>query len=124
MQVLSNHMVSGVYSYDELLSQAADGGFSGLVLQTVNGGSLKLTTDGSNLWVIPEGSDPSIAPATIVRKDIETCAGVMHVVDALLAPSGMKIAGALSLPSYLGYNYAELRHAQDVLRNPGTYLIM
>lgn len=94
LQVLSNHMVSGVYSYDDLLEGASDAGFLGLVLQTVNGEDLKLTTDGFNLWVVPEGSDPSIAPASILRRDVETCAGIMHVVDSLLAPPGMKIAGS------------------------------
>jgi hypothetical protein len=90
-------MVSGVYRYEELLLKATEGGYSGLVLQTVNGESLKITTDGSRLMVIPEGSDPSIAPASVLRKDVETCAGIMHVVDALLAPSGMQVAGVLPL---------------------------
>ena len=93
VKVLSTHMVSGVLSFDELVESAAAGGVLGHILPTMNGESLKLTTDGMTLWILPEGSDASIAPASVTRKDVETCAGVMHVVDGVLVPSGMEVAG-------------------------------
>ena len=98
-QVLSNHMISGVYSYDDLIESATEAGLSGFMLQTVNGETLKLTTDGYTLWGIPEGSDASIAASSVIRRDVESCAGLMHVLDGVLAPAGTKIAGTVPPPS-------------------------
>ena len=45
-----------------------------------------MVQDGESIYVAAMGMDPG---AKVVTVDVETCVGVIHVIDAVLLPTGM-----------------------------------
>ena len=83
--MLANHVVPSEADSDAIKGAIADSGSGTATFDTLGGGSLEATEDGEDLVVSPAGSD---VMAMVVTPDVETCAGVVHVVDMVLVPAG------------------------------------
>lgn len=85
MQVLENHFVAGELSSAAIIDAVGASGGS-IIVQTLFGSELFVTTQGASLLVQSRGI---AAPgATVVVPDVATCAGVVHVIDELLVAAG------------------------------------
>lgn len=83
MQVLLNHIVSQELTAEAIISLLGESGGS-VVVPSLLGEDLFVTTDGSGIFVQSRGLE---APgATVTVPDQITCAGPVHVVDAVLLP--------------------------------------
>jgi uncharacterized surface protein with fasciclin (FAS1) repeats len=81
-QLLSYHVVPGRYDSARLAKMVADSGKESVMLKTVGGGMLKLTTRRGQLMVIDEKG----RTATIRIADVQQSNGVIQVVDKVLLP--------------------------------------
>lgn len=91
VQLLVNHVAEGYYPSATVLA-ALEGetlDSAGASVTTLLGENLTLKQDGmtpAGVYVTAEGQE---APgAKVSTADIETCAGVIHVIDKVLAASG------------------------------------
>eukprot|EP00892_Ulva_mutabilis_P008310 jgi/Ulvmu1/5851/UM025_0111.1 len=82
--VLLNHVVPGDLTAATILEAVGEGGGSTLV-KSVGGGELFVSTVGDALYVQSGGLE---APGALVAtQDVITCAGPVHVIDAVLLPT-------------------------------------
>ncbi len=80
-RVLTYHILPGVILADDI-SKAIDNGGGKAVLATMGGETLTATKDGGNI-VFTGGNGEK---ATVTKADIKASNGVIHDVDAVLAP--------------------------------------
>jgi hypothetical protein len=55
-------------------------------LESLHGSTLLVVLSGKDLLLNPEDTDIN---ATVTQKDLETCAGTLHVIDRVLVPAEM-----------------------------------
>lgn len=89
MQVLLSHVVPTPEDAATLIGTAPAS------IPTLLGANLETSLDGEDLIVTPEGT--TIA-AKVITTDVETCAGIVHVVDKVLIPV-VENAGAATAPT-------------------------
>lgn len=82
--VLANHVVPAEANSDAIKGAIADSDSGTATFSTLSGGSLEASEDGKDLVVTPAGTE---IMAKVVTADVETCAGVVHVVDMVLVPA-------------------------------------
>ena len=79
-QVLTYHVVAGDYSSQDIVKLAQEG----KTLKTVEGEDLTPELDGSTVKI----KDANGNTATVVKADVTTSNGVVHVIDGVLIPKG------------------------------------
>jgi uncharacterized surface protein with fasciclin (FAS1) repeats len=90
-QLLANHIIMGEIPLGDLKAQIEDAEASGLSLKTLGGSSLVFQTDGTDIFITPEGAPSGYEPAVLLFSDFENCAGLMHTVSKVLAPMSATI---------------------------------
>ncbi len=80
-QVLNYHLVSGAKTRADIAADARAGGGTA-VYRSLQGGSIRLTTQSDRLTVIDTHGNRT----TVTIPDVRHANGVVHVVDALLLP--------------------------------------
>lgn len=84
MQVLLNHVVVGALPSDAILGVLGDADDGTTTVSTLLGGDLVVSTVDGTIFVRSGGIE---APgAAVETADVETCAGVVHVIDTVLLP--------------------------------------
>ena len=84
LQVLSGHIVASELPSSAVAAAIADASPNPAEVATLGGTALKATTEGENIIVSPKDTE---IKAMVVVKDVQTCAGVVHVVDKVLVPA-------------------------------------
>lgn len=84
LQVLLNHIVPSELRAEDLVEAVMDAAPELAMVTTLAGSTLEGVIEGDDFFGRPTGTD---IMARIVTYDIETCAGVMHVIDAVLVPA-------------------------------------
>lgn len=84
MQVLANHVLPTELKAEDITEAIAASDPNPAEVETLLGPTLEATLDGEDVMVSPAGTEIT---AKVVEADIETCAGVVHVVDMVLVPS-------------------------------------
>ena len=88
MQVLVNHVLFAEESSADLAAQVAAAAPAPVVKSTVGGGSISLTADATGALLV--GLTGAPAPlARVVTPDIDTCAGTVHIIDAVMLPANL-----------------------------------
>ena len=80
--ILKYHVVEGNVDAATLTKAINDAGEEGYTIDTVGGGTLKATLDGSNVIL----TDATGGTATVTATDIEASNGVIHAIDTVLMP--------------------------------------
>ena len=80
--ILKYHVVEGNVDAATLTKAISDAGEEGYTIDTVGGGTLKATLDGSNVVL----TDATGGTATVTATDVEASNGVIHVIDTVLMP--------------------------------------
>lgn len=100
VQVLSNHIVLGARDAATLLADIQEAGVGGLVLPTLGGSNLVLSSDGLTITILPEGAPPILAPAVVEEADLLACGGVMHIIDSVLEEGPGAVDGAATAATH------------------------
>ena len=80
--ILKYHVVEGNVDAATLTKAIQDAGEDGYTINTVGGGTLTATMDGSNVVL----TDATGGTATVTATDVEASNGVVHVIDTVLMP--------------------------------------
>ncbi|MEB3416860.1 fasciclin domain-containing protein [Alteriqipengyuania sp. WL0013] len=80
--ILQYHVVEGNVDAATLTKAIQDAGEDGYTINTVGGGTLTATMDGSNVVL----TDATGGTATVTATDVEASNGVVHVIDTVLMP--------------------------------------
>jgi hypothetical protein len=89
LQVLLTHVVEEDLNASSLLDAVAASSPSPANLTSLDGSILLVALSGDDLYLNPEDTDIN---ATVTKKDLETCAGIVHVIDKVLVPAEMPAA--------------------------------
>ena len=80
--ILKYHVVEGNVDAATLTKAIQDAGEDGYTINTVGGGTLTATMDGSNVVL----TDATGGTATVTATDVQASNGVVHVIDTVLMP--------------------------------------
>lgn len=84
LQVLFNHVVASYLPSTAVVAALKAASPAPVELESLLGAALEVTTDSESIFVTPAGTD---VMAKVVTVDVETCAGVVHVIDKVLVPA-------------------------------------
>jgi uncharacterized surface protein with fasciclin (FAS1) repeats len=88
LQVISLHVLPEPVKSTDLMN--------GTSAKTLLGSDLLVTVDGGTVtFIAPEGG----TEATVVEADLESCKGIVHIIDAVLLPGEALAPGALDAPA-------------------------
>lgn len=82
--VLSNHVVPSKLDAAAVTAAIEDASPNPAEVTTLGGTTLEATSDGEGIIVVPKNTE---IMAMVVTVDVETCAGVVHVIDKVLVPT-------------------------------------
>jgi hypothetical protein len=97
MQLLLNHLAQGYFPSSNIISQLTGQTLKspGASILTVVNETLTVRQDGMKPPGIYVAAAGQLAPgAKVTTADIETCAGVIHVINKVLLPDGAAVAAS------------------------------
>ena len=84
LQVLGNHVVGTELDLAAITAAIAAAAPNAAEVETLLGTTLEATMEGEDVMVTSAGTEMT---AKVVTPDVQTCAGVVHVVDMVLVPA-------------------------------------
>ena len=84
--MLSNHVVASELDSAAVTAAIDAASPNPAVVTTLAGTTLEATSDADGILVTPKNTE---IMAKVTMADVETCAGVVHVIDKVLVPAAM-----------------------------------